>query len=63
MEINFRTKKESNRLQEEAFLKLDPAERFFEFLKLSEALKDFPSRTTIREKKNFVIHIHTKNDK
>ena len=42
MEIKFRTKVESNKAQQEAFLALSPTERFFAFLKLSYELMDFP---------------------
>jgi len=59
MEIKFRTKDESNKAQQEAFLSLTPTERFFSFLKLSYELKDFlvkePSKTA--NKDNFEIVI------
>lgn len=38
MEIRFQSKEESNREQEEEFLKLSGAERFFAFLELSRAV-------------------------
>jgi hypothetical protein len=64
MEISFQTKEESNRMQEEEFLKLSPAERFYAFLRLSERMKDFPNKTPIeRSKDNFQIIIHSKRDR
>ncbi|MDI6046207.1 hypothetical protein [Flavobacterium yafengii] len=56
MEINFRTKEESNRIQEENFLKLSPVERIYSFLQLIYFFKDFPSQTE-DENKNFIIVI------
>jgi len=41
MEIFFRTKEESNLIQEEEFLKLAPKERFYSFLALMNKLKIF----------------------
>ena len=61
MKITFTTKAESKRLQEEAFLKLAGAERFFEFLRLCEKINAYPT-TAIKEKNNnFIINIKTKN--
>lgn len=57
MVINFRTKKESNRLQQEEFLNLSPAERFYAFLALSERLKDFPTNAPEEKSDNFTIVI------
>ncbi len=61
MEINYRNKEESNRLQEEAFLKLSPIERFYAFLQLSERMARFPVKSpdTTRWSKNFQIVIDT----
>lgn len=42
MEILFRTKEESNREQEQTFLKLPLGNRFSRFLDLMDMLKDFP---------------------
>lgn len=50
MEMRFQSKEESNRMQEEEFLKLSGAERFFAFLELSRAvLKHFPQKTEQEE--------------
>ncbi len=61
MEINYRNKDESNRLQEEAFLQLSPAERFYAFLELSERMSRFPVREGHKRpnNKNFLIVIET----
>jgi len=59
MKLEFLTKEESNRQQQEEFLKLSPAERFYAFLDLSYRLKDFPqqkNKKTISD--NFVIEIN-----
>ncbi len=59
MEIHFRGKEESNKLQQEAFLRLSPAERFYAFLDLSERISKFPQQRPDpdRWKGNFVIEI------
>jgi len=45
MEIRFQSKEDSNREQEEEFLKLSGAERFFAFLELSRAvMQQFPQK-------------------
>ncbi len=51
MEIFFRTKEESNRTQEEEFLKLAPQDRFYSFLALMNKLKIFinSAENNIRE--------------
>jgi len=61
MEINYRNKDESNRLQKEAFLRLSPAERFYAFLALSERMSQFPvkERHTKCVNNNFQIVIET----
>lgn len=41
MEIFFRSKEESNLIQEEEFLKLAPQDRFYSFLALMDKLKIF----------------------
>ncbi|MCA1752052.1 MAG: hypothetical protein LC670_09735 [Flavobacteriales bacterium] len=57
MEISYRTKEESNREQEEAFLRLSPAERMMAFFELSRRIARFPVQHTdeARRKGNFVI--------
>jgi len=57
MEINYRTKEESNRIQQQEFLKLNPAERFYAFLELSYALRNFPVKNKKRKSGNFLIVI------
>jgi hypothetical protein len=60
MKMFFRTKEESNKIQEEDFLKLTPVERVMSFFKLIYFFKDFPS-TKIEQNNNFIII--AKNDK
>ena len=57
MEINFRTKEESNKIQQEEFLKLSPAERIYAFFDLMFIMEKYP--TTYKEDKsnNFLIVI------
>jgi hypothetical protein len=63
MQIRFQTKEESKRLQEEEFLKLSPAERFYAFLRLSERMKSFPAKIKEETKTdNFVIIIQKNCD-
>ncbi|TVP51227.1 MAG: hypothetical protein EA341_05890 [Mongoliibacter sp.] len=64
MEIKFQTKKESKQEQREAFLKLEPNERFYNFLDLCEYMLKFPLKTTAKtSQENFVIEAssHGKN--
>lgn len=46
MEIRFITKEESNKVRQEEFLKLSPAERVISFFELSRRILKFPSRAT-----------------
>lgn len=59
MEVNFRTKEESNKIQKEEFLKLSPVERYYAFLDLMWSLRHL----TIKDKKdksdNFQIIIES----
>lgn len=56
MEVRFLTKEESNRLRQEEFLKLSPAERVMSFFALSRRILKFPTNaTTDRKKNNFVL--------
>ncbi|PCI95503.1 MAG: hypothetical protein COB15_12145 [Flavobacteriales bacterium] len=58
MEVVFQSKEDSNRKQEEEFLKLLPMERFYRFLKLSEASKRlFPFNSKKEKENNFNIII------
>lgn len=60
MEIKYRTKAESKKEQEEAFLKLTPSERVVAFINLCYEMKAFPSKTneTEKDKGNFVIKLY-----
>lgn len=60
MKMFFRTKEESNKIQEEDFLKFTPSERVLSFFSLIYYFKNFPTTRTVKNK-NFVILI--KNDK
>jgi len=57
MEINFRTKEESNRIQREEFLKLSPAERIYSYFDLMYKMKRFPVRIKEDKSNNFLIVI------
>ena len=61
MEVFFRNKEESNKLQQEEFLALLPVDRFYSFLGLIHRLKDFPTNSDAlkrKEEKNFVVKIN-----
>lgn len=53
MEIRFQTKQESNKRQQEDFLKLSKVERIYSFLRLMERVNQFP----VKNKDNFLIVI------
>ncbi len=58
MEIRFLTKEESNKIRQEEFLALSPADRFFAFLELSRRINQlFPSQISFEErtKGNFIL--------
>ena len=57
MKVFFRTKEESNKLQEEEFLKLAPVDRFYLFLALMNKLKISKSSPDLKNN-NFKIIIH-----
>jgi len=57
MEIKFQTKEESNVAQQEAFLKLSKADRFYAFLRLMESVHQFPTKAKKAKKDNFIIEI------
>ena len=58
MEIRFQTKEESNRQQQEEFLKLSGAERVFAFFRLMEQVNRFPVKNKVdKNKDNFQIII------
>lgn len=50
MEITFQTKEESKRKQREQFLQLPPSQRVLSFYRMTERLKDFPSKKTWSER-------------
>lgn len=61
MEIRFQTKEESNKQQQEAFLKLSGVERVYAFWRLMERVNRFP----VKNKKeahtnNFIIELKAK---
>jgi hypothetical protein len=58
MEIRFQTKEESNKQQQEDFLKLSKTERVYSFFRLMERMSQFPVKNKILKKNdNFVIVI------
>jgi hypothetical protein len=64
LEIRFQTKEESNRQQQEDFLKLSKVERFYSFLRLSERISKFPAKNKVdKNKDNFQIIIDRSNKK
>jgi hypothetical protein len=61
MEIRFQTKEESNKKQQEDFLKLSKAERIYNFLDLILKMKQFPMKNKPENKKNnFIIVLKSK---
>ena len=57
MEIRFQTKEESNRQQEEAFLKLSKSERVWRFFELMQKSKSLPKKEKPSKTNNFIINI------
>lgn len=57
MKIEFRTKEESKKAQEEFFLSLTPAERIRQFYSLMEQLSVFEPQARIEKKNNFLVFI------
>jgi len=57
MEVRFQTKEESNFEQREAFLRLSPGDRFYNFLDLSERLNDFPTKYQPKVSEKFILNI------
>lgn len=63
MEIRYQTKEESNKQQQEDFLKLSKIERFYSFLRLSEQISKFPVKNKVdKNKGNFQIIIEPKKN-
>jgi len=57
MELKFQTKEESNKAQQEAFLKLSKADRFYAFLRLVERVNQFPTKAIKKNSNDFIIEI------
>ena len=60
MKVSFKTKEQSNREQEKAFLQLSPIERIHRFIDFILYTKDFPTRATTEKSNNFCIVIRSK---
>ncbi|WP_306012847.1 MULTISPECIES: hypothetical protein [unclassified Allomuricauda] len=58
MEVQFRTKNESNQEQERNFLELTPIERIYRFLNLMQRINRFPTKAK-DDGNNFTIQITT----
>ncbi len=56
MEISFNTKEESNKKQLDSFKKLSKIERLYAFIKLSEQINLFPTKSK-NKSTNFLIEI------
>ncbi|MEM6738333.1 MAG: hypothetical protein AAF620_19920 [Bacteroidota bacterium] len=59
MIVEFRTKDQSNKIQEEDFLSLSPADRIYFFLNLMMKSKKLPSKDDPTKKDNFIIELNT----
>lgn len=61
MEIRFQTKEESNRQQQEEFMKLSGVDRVYSFWRLMERMSKFPVKNKIdKNKGNFIIELKAK---
>ena len=60
MQLKFQTKEESNRQQEEAFLKLPKSERVWLFFELMQKSKSLPVKERPSKPENFIINIQLK---
>jgi hypothetical protein len=61
MEIKFQNKEESNKQQQDDFLKLSKAERVYAFFRLMERVSKFPVKNKIESNKdNFIIELKAK---
>jgi hypothetical protein len=62
MEIRFQTKEESNKQQQDDFLKLSKVERVYAFWRLMERMSRFPVKNKLTENKsNFIIELKPKS--
>jgi len=57
MEINFRSKEESNKMQREEFLKLTPSQRVSAFFDLMYKMRKYPRYHMLDKSNNFLILI------
>lgn len=55
MQISFNTKEESNKIQEDAFLKLSKEERVRRFFYLVSRINEFPTKATKKKSDNLII--------
>jgi hypothetical protein len=61
MEIRFQTKEESNKQQQDDFLKLSKVERVYAFWRLMERVSQFPVKNKVdKNKDNFIIELKAK---
>jgi hypothetical protein len=60
MKIQFQTKEESNKKQQEEFLKLSGMERIYSFLNLAYRLNQYPTKNKIDKSKNFILTLKSK---
>jgi hypothetical protein len=58
MQISFKTKEESNKERQEAFLALSGGERIMRFIDLCQAMSIFPTRAEKKNSENFVIKLY-----
>ena len=62
MEIKFQTKEESNKQQQDDFLKLSKVDRVYAFWRLMERMSRFPVKNKLTENKsNFIIELKPKS--
>ncbi len=61
MEVRFQTKEESNKQQQDDFLKLSKVERVYAFWRLMERVSRFPLKDKVdKNKGNFIIELKAK---
>jgi hypothetical protein len=61
MEVRFQTKEESNKQQQDDFLKLSKVERVYAFWRLMERVSRFPLKDKVdKNKDNFIIELKAK---
>jgi hypothetical protein len=60
MKIQFQTKEESNKRQQEEFLKLSGMERIYSFLNLAYRVNQYPTKNKIDKSKNFILTLKSK---